>query len=222
MVARRTLSRGLPGLLLLAGLVSCIPIRSNQPTGHFCEAPNPGAEYGPIWWRLRGSRAFTKPAPAPADVGRSLAGTWHVLTVTTEGIGAGSGGEWRLRLVPTDSSASSRCALGPCNARRILVVAAGAPVKPGTTFDSSAAAQGRLREPDRVEARYDSTTNHMILSFGPPILDAGTFYNVTQVADSSFAGRWTDGSYIVSEVKRGNAKTLEHRQGYFCARRETR
>jgi hypothetical protein len=53
------------------------------------------------------------------------------------------------------------------------------------------------------------------------MLDAGTFYTITELSDTLLAGRWTDGSYLLTEMSRGNVQTLEHLQGYFCARRRS-
>jgi hypothetical protein len=99
------------------------------------------------------------------------------------------------------------------------VVAAGSFLAESSPFDSVAAAQRHLTGSRRVEVSYDSTAGRVGWSVGPPMLDAGTFYSVIVISDSSLAGRWTDGSYLVTEVQRGEVTTLEHMQGFFCARR---
>lgn len=160
----------------------------------FCVSPEAGADAGAISW---GARAFSNrpdSAPLPAVVGQALAGIWDVLTVTTEGAAPAEVERWRLRLVPTDRGVWYQCMFGPCRTQRVAVVAAGAPLRAHATFDSSASAQRRSTDPARIEAHYDSSTKHLTLSFGPPMLDAGTFYTVTELSDTLLAGRWTDGS----------------------------
>jgi hypothetical protein len=149
----------------------------------------------------------------------ALSGTWDVLTVTTEGASPAVVERWTLRLVPTAPEVWYDTHFGPRRSRNVAVVAAGAPIRSSTAFDSAAAARRHLTDRERVEATYDSSTNHLTLSFGPPVLDAGTFYAVAEVSDTLLAGRWTDGSYVVTEVQRGDVTTLEHHQGFFCAHR---
>ena len=54
------------------------------------------------------------------------------------------------------------------------------------------------------------------------MMDAGDIYDVSEFADSAFAGRWESGGLFVLEVKRGSTTLLEKPSGYFCARRVRR
>ena len=38
------------------------------------------------------------------------------------------------------------------------------------------------------------------------MLDAGTFYTITELSDTLLAGRWTDGSYLLTEMSQGNVQ----------------
>ncbi|HEX4683648.1 MAG TPA: hypothetical protein VH277_13105 [Gemmatimonadaceae bacterium] len=166
------------------------------------------------------SRPATDSAREPDRAARALAGTWDLLTVATEGANPPETERWKLRLVSTTSDVWFKCPAGPCRTRRVAVIAGGAPVRPSIAFDSVAFANRRSSDGALVEARYDVHDNHLSLS-GPPVMDAGTFYNVAEVSDSTMRGRWTDGSYIDAIIPRGNTVALEHQQGYFCARRLT-
>lgn len=205
--------------LFLAAVASCAQLHRPSISPRFCLAPGSGADHGPVSWNARGLGGPINSAPPPDTAAAALAGTWDVLTVATEGARPGAVDRWTLRLVPTTPAVRYDAPFGPRRSRNISVVAAGAPLRSSAGFDAIAAAQRRLAGRDRVEATYDSSTNRITLSFGPPMLDAGTFYAVTEVSDTLFAGRWTDGSYIVTEVQRGSVTTLEHMQGFFCARR---
>ena len=68
-------------------------------------------------------------------------------------------------------------------------------------------------------ARYDSARGHLTIGPGALVLDAGVDYAVTRLSDTSMTGRWTDGSYTVTEVQRGDLTTWEHGHGFFCGRR---
>jgi hypothetical protein len=201
-------------------VVGCASLHPAQ-TGPspFCIAPQAGAEAASTSWHLSGAAALTDRSVSPATASRALAGIWDLVAITTEGAAPAEVARWPLRLVQTDTGVWYQCALGPCPNRRAAFVAAGAPLRRSVTFDSVAASQRRSTDPERIDVRYDSTTNHLTLWPGAVILDAGTFYAVTEVSDTLLAGRWTDGSYVIAEVSRAGIKTLEHQQGFFCARR---
>jgi len=97
-------------------------------------------------------------------------------------------------------------------------VAVGRSRRRDVPFDSAAISHA-TSDPARIVARYDSVSGYLTLAFGPPMLDAGVFYAVTRLSDTTMTGRWTDGSYLLSEVRRGNVTTWEHEQGFFCGRR---
>jgi hypothetical protein len=76
-----------------------------------------------------------------------------------------------------------------------------------------------MRRENDMDVSFESEQNRVVLSVGPPVLDAGEFYTVTQFSDTAFAGWWESGGYFVLAVTRGKATTLEKPAGYFCARR---
>ena len=202
----------------IISLMGCAPLRHGQPRGApFCLAPSTAAEAAPTSWHSP-TGAIGTPLP-PSEVAQKLVGTWDVLEVATEGAAPADVERWRLRLVKTQHTVWYQCALGSCRTQRVAVVAAGAPVRQDALFDTVAASERRLKDAGAIDARYDSTTNHLTFSPEQLVLDAGTFYAVTEVSDTFLAGRWTDGSYISAEVQRGGAMTFEHRSGFFCARR---
>jgi len=200
--------------MLLVGVGACASLHRGESSSDFCVAPGPGTQ-GPV----AGLTDASGHAPPPASVSHRLAGTWDVLTVTNEGASPARADRWQLRLVPTDSTTWYRCPLGACRTRDVAVVAAGARVRRDVPFDSVARAQRRSRDPEQVEAHYEPATKQVTFWFGPLIFDAGTFYELDELTDSTFAGRWTDGSYAMLAVRRSGVTVFEHRQGYFCARR---
>ena len=67
--------------------------------------------------------------------------------------------------------------------------------------------------------RHDAAQKTLGWAPGQLLLDAGTFYAVTQASDTALTGRWIDGSYLLSPVRHGDVVTAEHLQGFFCARK---
>lgn len=214
--------RSLARAALAVATVACIHTPRAASPAPFCSAAPPGAEAAPVTWHRSGKEPTIFTPLHPDTVARILTGTWDVLTVTTEGVEPPGVERWQLKLVSTDPQVRFQCAMGPCRSRRAPVVAGGAALRKGAAFDSAAFAQRRSTDPERVEAHYDSTGNHLTLSFGPPIMDAGTFYALTDASDTTLKGRWTDGGYMLIMVRRGNATAFEHTEGYFCAHRVPR
>lgn len=213
--ALRCAVRSVPCLWALSVLGCTHLHRSSTKSAPFCWPAQPGDLPNPTSWHL----AVTASPGVPSfDVAaQALSGRWDVLTVTTEGENPPGAQRWQLQLVAADSGAQFDCIIMPCRRTDVRVVAVGAPLGQAP-FDSVGITRNR-RASDRVVARFDHTTNHVTLDFGPPMLDAGVFYAVTQVSDTTLAGRWTDGSYVGFFTQRGNVTTVEHQQGFFCARR---
>jgi hypothetical protein len=146
-----------------------------------------------------------------------LAGTWNVLTVVTEG--PANVERARLRFVATDTTTWMKCQ-APCRATdRPAVVAAGIWLRGNVAFDSARLAARTSKDTGRVDARYDPLHQTLGFTGAELMLDAGSFYAVTQASDTALTGRWLDGSYLVFEVRRGDVTTGEHPQGFFCARK---
>ena len=204
--------RTLSGAIIAVTTAACIHTPHAAAPAPFCFAPPPGAEAAPVTWHRFGRVPTISTALHPDTVARILTGTWEVLTVTTEGVEPPGVERWQLKLVSTDPQVRFQCTLGPCRSHRIPAVAGGAPLRKAAAFDSAAFAQRRSTDSERVEAHYDSTGNHLTLSFGPPIMDAGAFYTVTDASDTTLKGRWTRRRYMVLEVRRGNETILEHRR----------
>ena len=182
----------------------------------FCSPAAPGAEMQPTSWELP-DRPDTAQHPASVLISRTLSGSWDMLTVMTEGADQAVPERWHLRLVSPDSATRNTCLLGPCRTPT-RVVAVGAHLIGNTPFDSAVVSRA-TDDPMRIVARYDSVSGSLNFALGPPIFDAGTFYTVTRLSDTAMTGRWTDGSYALAQVRRGNVTTWEHVQGFFCARR---
>jgi hypothetical protein len=184
----------------------------------FCTPPWEGAVRAPTTWRILGT---TKPDSAVAfeAAARALSGTWDMLTVTTEGEDGARPEHWKLRLVVADSASQNPCFIPGCRRTGVRIVAIGTPL--GSTFDSVSVTRA-TNGSDRIVARYDRNTDHVTLHFNPGLLDGGTFYALTEVSDSTIAGRWIDGSYLLFSVRRGDVTTLEHPQGFFCGRKVRR
>ena len=216
-VSRRQLAKRIAQVGLTLGLAGCghlhHPSIAAEP---FCAPPWDGAGDAPTTWRIAG-RAEHDSAVALDAAAHALSGTWEMLTVATEGVNETQPERWKLRLVVADSASQNPCFIAGCRLTTVHIVAVGAPLG-ASPFDSAAVTKAK-QQPNRVAARYDRKTNHVTLDFGPPMLDAGTFYEMTEVSDSTIAGRWVDGSYLLFSVRRGDVTTLEHPQGFFCGRR---
>jgi len=207
-------------MALTLGLAGCATIHQSATAPEpFCISPGGGDMDAPTTWRIVG-RAEHDSAIAFEDAAHALSGTWDMLTVATEGEDGARPLRWKLRLVVADSASQDPCFIPGCRLTNVRVIALGAPL--GRTQFDSATVTKATNQQDRVAARYDRKTNHVTFYFGPPMLDAGTFYALTEVSDSTIAGRWIDGSYLMSSVRRGDVTTLEHPQGFFCGRKARR
>lgn len=208
------------GGIALSTLAICAACHYSRPTDvrpSFCIPAGPGEEFQPTQWDS-GSASGDGGAKLNTDrVTRLLSGTWDMLTVTTEGAAPAWVERWTLRMVAADSIAKATCFLGPCRSDP-RIAAVGSRIERGKAFDSTFISHS-ARAPERIVAHYDSMTSHLTLVFGPPVLDAGISYTVTELSDTTMTGRWADGSYIVIAVRRGEVTTLEHPQGFFCGRR---
>lgn len=208
----------LAALLALATSACSYPWRTQSSSKPFCSAPEPGEEGQPTRWLLHSLPRDTPALPHSALVTSALSGTWEMLTVTTEGAIGTEPERWTLRFVAADSEgARTSCLVSPCRARA-RTVAVGRSLRSDAPFDSAAISH-TMSDPARIVARYDSTNGYLTLAFGPPMNDAGVFYAVTRLSDTTMRGRWTGGSYILAQVRRGNVTTWEHEQGFFCGRR---
>jgi hypothetical protein len=188
----------------------------------YCVAPAPGAEAGGVTW-YRDGDPTDRPAdrPDPRALGERLAGSWDVLTVTTEGRAGPSASQWQLNLIAVDPNAGSGCQSDRCVDSG---QGAGAKKRTGSrsTSESEIVAVDTARGYKHATAVYNRERNTVTLSFGPVVLDGGTFYMFTDVSDSTFAGRWVSGGQVVTTVNRGAVSVLEQEGGYFCARRARR
>lgn len=185
----------------------------------FCAPALAADDAGAVVWDLNGERsAMLSDAPTLRTAGRLLQGTWDVLTVATEGVNPPSVARWQLRLVATDPVARDLCEKARCSSD-VGFPATGAPLDGSTSFDSTKAARGLLHGSDAVTAFFNRYTNRLQLRFGETDAGAGTLYDVTHLTDSTLTGRWSDGSFGLTEVRRGDVRTQEHLQGFFCAKR---
>jgi hypothetical protein len=206
--------------LLLLSVVSVAATGAQTPSRRqeFCFAPPPGSDAGEVFWQREPKRTVVDTVrPSPNEVGRRLAGAWDFVSVTTEG-SQPSLRRWTLRLIATDSAVQRRCPMGTCRGDYSFP-AAGQLLRPGTRFDSVAAAQHRTRNETDVGVSYARETNRLTILIGPPIMDAGDIFSVSRFADTAFAGRWESGGYFYVPVSRGRITVLEKPSGYFCARR---
>jgi len=204
-------------LVAASGCAAIAP--ANIGAAPFCAPALAGDDAAGVSWELGGQHVdAASDAPTLRDVGRVFEGTWDMLTVASEGVSPPAVARWRLRLTATDASARDLCRGSRCSSD-VGYPAAGAPVNGFTHFDSTLAARGQLRGSDAVRVFYNRYANRLQLTVGDSQPDHGTLYYVTRVTDSSFTGRWTDASVVLSEVRRGEVRTEEHLQGYFCGRR---
>jgi hypothetical protein len=203
--------------LALAGCASIMPANIGGPP--FCAPALAGDDAGSVLWDLanRPSTA-TSDAPTLYAAGRVFAGTWDVLTVATEGVTPPATARWRLQLVASNPSARDLCRNGRCSSD-VGYPAAGAPLQGSTHFDSTLAARGELHGSDAIKIFFNRLTNRVQLMFGEDEPGHGTQYQVTRITDSTFTGRWTDAGVTLAEVHRGDVRTDEHLQGFFCAKR---
>ena len=216
-VSRRRLPKWLAHVALTFGLVGCGRLHHPSVAAEpFCAPPWDNAGAAPTTWRIAGRTEHDSAVTFEAAA-HALSGTWDMLTVATQGVSEEQPQRWKLRLVVADSASQNPCFMPRCRLTTVRVVAVGAPLG-RAPFDSATVTKA-TQQSDRVKARYDNKTNHVTFDFGPPIMDAGTFYALTEVSDSTIAGRWVDGSYVLFFVRRGDVTTLEHSQGFFCGRR---
>jgi hypothetical protein len=205
--------RCLGSMLLTVALSGCMARGTHVSPTSFCAPAWQGAEHDPVNWL----RPRSDSAPSPRDVGHMLAGTWDVLTAVTEGPANVERG--RIRFVATDSATWTNCQ-APCRGTdRPLVVATGMWLRDNVAFDSARLATRTSTDAGRVDARYSPVHQTLGLAPGESVLDAGSFYAVTQASDTALTGRWVDGSYLLFEVRRAGVTTTEHPQGFFCARK---
>jgi hypothetical protein len=207
--------------LLLLSVVGAATAAAQSPSRRqaFCVAPPPGSDAGEVLWQREPERVGVGDvSPSPGEVGRRIAGTWDFIAVTTEGDPSPRMARWTLRLIATDSAVRRRCPIGQCRGDYSFP-AAGQLLRPGMRFDSVAAAQHRRHNETDVGVSYAQQANRLAILPGPPMMDAGDIFSVSQFVDTAFVGRWESGGFFYIPVPRGRVTMLEKPSGYFCARR---
>jgi len=210
-------------LSLALGLSACTYLRgAKSDPPRLCTPPRQAeaASRGVYWFNREASdSAGMAHVPNASGAGRALSGTWDVVQVATEGPAEKPIERWRLRLVATDAAVRLQCwSARPCHDGS-SIPAAGAIVRAGQAFDSVAAARRLSDDTTLTTVHFSETDNKLTLHFGPPTIDAGSFYGITEVTDSTFMGRWAYGGLRLFDVNRGGVVTGEQPQGFFCARR---
>jgi hypothetical protein len=188
----------------------------------YCVAPAPGADAGGVTWYRDGDPTDSPiDRPEPRALGERLVGRWEVLTVTTEGLTGPNVSQWHLNLIAIDPDTASRCQFDRC-VERSNSAARQKRAGSATTRESEIVAVDTSRGYKHATVLYNRDRNTVTVSFGPMVLDGGTFYMLMDLSDSTFAGRWVSGGLVVTPVNRGGVPVLEQEGGYFCAHRARR